>query len=450
MKRNKHFGSVPIRCVKGMVLSIIVFLPVLLCGFTEIHTLENTRGGERARTLSSTSSRNQRNEGEIMQNDEASAVKKVRLSEIDSSYVNVMEYGAAGDGTSDDTAAIRKAVNAAYENSGTVYFPSGSYRISETIELPKNDARMVVLKGDGDSTIFGAETMTEDMFRISMKYNFQMIDLKLEHRGTSGSIVSALYLRAFNCSFLSGSENPSNVVAFHGSDSKIDRCTFTVSNPEAYAIYYSMLDQEISINNFIVDNVFSGAGRGILVGDGKFTDSGRCEGLKINGNIFENTGDAQIVIQEILHVDIAGNKMSGSTGSAIVLRSVGHGPDGVFINCNEISAAFSGIRTEGASDAYISMVSVSDNRFVGGQYGLYDTIGVNKGFLRDNVFDGQQEAGIYLEETENMMILSNLFTVLNEAFSLNVSGNGCTVIDGNTLGKKNRIQLSGSTIVQKI
>lgn len=61
-----------------------------------------------------------------MQNDEASAVKKVRLSEIDSSYVNVMEYGAAGDGTSDDTAAIRKAVNAAYENSGTVYFPSGS------------------------------------------------------------------------------------------------------------------------------------------------------------------------------------------------------------------------------------------------------------------------------------------------------------------------------------
>ena len=267
MKRNKHFGSVPIRCVKGMVLSIIVFLPVLLCGFTEIHTLENTRGGERARTLSSTSSRNQRNEGEIMQNDEASAVKKVRLSEIDSSYVNVMEYGAAGDGTSDDTAAIRKAVNAAYENSGTVYFPSGSYRISETIELPKNDARMVVLKGDGDSTIFGAETMTEDMFRISMKYNFQMIDLKLEHRGTSGSIVSALYLRAFNCSFLSGSENPSNVVAFHGSDSKIDRCTFTVSNPEAYAIYYSMLDQEISINNFIVDNVFSGAGRGILVGD---------------------------------------------------------------------------------------------------------------------------------------------------------------------------------------
>ncbi len=222
-----------------------------------------------------------------MQNEEASAVKKVRLSEIDSSYVNVMEYGAVGDGTSDDTAAIRKAVNAAYENSGTVYFPSGSYRISETIELPKNDARMVVLKGDGDSTIFGAETMTEDMFRISMKYNFQMLDLKLEHRGTSGSIVSALYLRAFNCSFLSDSENPSNVVVFHGSDSKIDRCTFTVSNPEAYAIYYSMLDQEISINNFIVDNVFSGAGRGILVGDGKFTDSGRSEGLKINGNILK-------------------------------------------------------------------------------------------------------------------------------------------------------------------
>ena len=82
-----------------------------------------------------------------------------------------------------------------------------------------------------------------------------------------------------------------------------------------------MLDNEISINNYIVDNMFKGVGKGILVGDGKYTSSGRCEGLKINNNNFENTGENQIVIQEILHVDIANNIMKGSSMSAIVLAS---------------------------------------------------------------------------------------------------------------------------------
>ena len=46
-------------------------------------------------------------------------------------------YGAAGNGTTDDTAAIQKCITAAAGN-GRVYFPAGTYLISDTLTIPSN------------------------------------------------------------------------------------------------------------------------------------------------------------------------------------------------------------------------------------------------------------------------------------------------------------------------
>lgn len=48
-------------------------------------------------------------------------------------YYNVKDYGAAGDSTTDDRAAIIKARNAAYNGGGVLFFPAGKYRISDSI-----------------------------------------------------------------------------------------------------------------------------------------------------------------------------------------------------------------------------------------------------------------------------------------------------------------------------
>lgn len=48
--------------------------------------------------------------------------------------VNVKDFGAVGDGKSDDTASIRKAIEAA-GFAGTVRFPKGSYKISGVLDL---------------------------------------------------------------------------------------------------------------------------------------------------------------------------------------------------------------------------------------------------------------------------------------------------------------------------
>lgn len=57
---------------------------------------------------------------------------KVTYSMINGAPVNVLDYGAVGDGVADDTAAIVAAVAAA---TSTIYMPPGTYRISTNINI---------------------------------------------------------------------------------------------------------------------------------------------------------------------------------------------------------------------------------------------------------------------------------------------------------------------------
>lgn len=50
-------------------------------------------------------------------------------------WLNVKSYGAAGDGSTDDTTAIQTAINALSSNGGVVYFPAGSYKVTSTITV---------------------------------------------------------------------------------------------------------------------------------------------------------------------------------------------------------------------------------------------------------------------------------------------------------------------------
>jgi len=61
------------------------------------------------------------------------ALTKVSYSMIKGAPVNVLDFGAVGDGVTDDTAAIQAAVDAA--GKGTVYFPQGSYLITTCINV---------------------------------------------------------------------------------------------------------------------------------------------------------------------------------------------------------------------------------------------------------------------------------------------------------------------------
>jgi hypothetical protein len=74
------------------------------------------------------------------------SLTKVSYSMINGDVFNVLDYGAVGDGTTDSTTAIQAAIDAANAASaGTVFFPAGTYKLTDTVNLKAN----VVLKGAG-------------------------------------------------------------------------------------------------------------------------------------------------------------------------------------------------------------------------------------------------------------------------------------------------------------
>lgn len=64
--------------------------------------------------------------------------------------ISVKAHGAVGDGSTDDTAAIQAALNAVPSSGGTVLLPAGTYKVSSTLTIDKDNT---VLTGVGASSV---------------------------------------------------------------------------------------------------------------------------------------------------------------------------------------------------------------------------------------------------------------------------------------------------------
>src|SRR5947209_2566286 len=74
-----------------------------------------------------------------------SATKKIQMSNL-LPFFNVKSYGAKGDNSTDDTAAIQAAYTAAAVNGGIIFFPTGTYK---TIAGVTGNSPNVIWRGCG-------------------------------------------------------------------------------------------------------------------------------------------------------------------------------------------------------------------------------------------------------------------------------------------------------------
>lgn len=99
-------------------------------------------------------------------------------------FISVKSYGAKGDGVTDDTNAIKSALNDLVPAvGGTIYFPTGTYIISETILIGGN----VTIYGDGvfNSLIKLADNSNCNI--ISNDENTIMYYIKIHDIGLDGN-----------------------------------------------------------------------------------------------------------------------------------------------------------------------------------------------------------------------------------------------------------------------
>ena len=87
------------------------------------------------------------------------ALTKVSFSMIDGALFNVLDYGAVGDGVTDDTAAIQAAINAAAaQGGGIVKLPYGQFLVSELVF--DNGCSQVILEGSVNAYTYSNEQAT--------------------------------------------------------------------------------------------------------------------------------------------------------------------------------------------------------------------------------------------------------------------------------------------------
>jgi hypothetical protein len=99
----------------------------------------------------------------------------------DADAVNMKELGAKGDGNTDDSEALRKAM----QSSKKIYFPKGNYKITEAIQFPPN----IQLFGIKGSTITGSSFKTAD--HVNDDTFFSLINLNGTIEWGSGNGIMA-------------------------------------------------------------------------------------------------------------------------------------------------------------------------------------------------------------------------------------------------------------------
>lgn len=222
--------------------------------------------------------------------------------------VNVRDaqYGAIGDGLTDDTNAIQKAVTAA--NGGVLVIPDGVYIISQAITLPKN----LTITGTGTlkkSNDFTQSTINPAGMMLDGRYS------NIEKLHITGITIDGN--EAEQPTFASSGMYSVGVTVYHAKNIFVEGVTFKNTGYRAFDLRWT---DTITFNkNTFEDCGVNIAGIGLdQMGDNvNDTNGGNAlsydvsTNIKVTNNIFKRWGDAATDGEEATDVLIDNNKFYG-------------------------------------------------------------------------------------------------------------------------------------------
>lgn len=107
------------------------------------------------------------------------ALTKTTYSMIEGASLNVLDFGAIGDGVADDSAAIQAAINAVPSIGGEVYFPRGTYLVNTKIALK---GRLSLVGESRNNTFIKAGTVGMTV----LEQNGSAYNMRIKHLGVLG------------------------------------------------------------------------------------------------------------------------------------------------------------------------------------------------------------------------------------------------------------------------
>lgn len=240
---------------------------------------------------------------------------------LDAAFISVKDFGATGDGITDDTQAIQDAIDYSKENGGAVYFPEGTYLLATPLFNPSTpgiaSALMVyegqTLLGDKGARLkAGSESVTHLLFT----YN----------AGTASGYDGIRNVKIRNLIF-DGNAGLTNDITHvnisHAANVLVEDCQFTNVRT------WHAIEINAATNTKIVRCLFFGNGTGqyrediqidAATGSGNLgTDDGTvCTDIEIVGCKFETNGYPAVGNHSNAahnNIRVHGNVMTGNGGS---------------------------------------------------------------------------------------------------------------------------------------
>lgn len=208
--------------------------------------------------------------------------------------LSVLDFGAAGDGSTDDTIAIQAAVDAAVAQKKSVYFPRtslgalGTYRISSPIMI----SGMTSLYGDGVNRsgircnncsgfkiAAGITNVTIEKMYISLETRYSTTPNSHKAIETLGTTVSKNYWHIYRDLFIDGFEYAFRLASTWST---------VINSVNSVFCFGGIYATDLSVNNFVSNCGFVGVDAansvGIRIGEGAL----QSEGWMISDNLISN------------------------------------------------------------------------------------------------------------------------------------------------------------------
>ena len=315
--------------------------------------------------------------------------------------LNVMDFGATGDGTTDDTQAIREAMDKAALSNGAVFIPEGRYLCSE-LKVPEGIGihglpAWSYRRGMGTVLVFKGEGKC--LINLTGAFGSYLYGLCLDGNNIEGGAHGILIDKP---DYGQQEDTPRidtcRVEKFTGDGIRLERIwCFVVRHSHCFVNKGCGLRVR-GWDGFILDNWFSGNGE---AGYASYDENAS---NTITGNRIEWNRAGGIIIRGGSHYNITGNYIdrSGKCGIALLPGEEGKGCETIALTGNVIYR--SGKPEWGKNDEYDS----SHVRIESGKGIVFASNALNSG--RDDGGEGSYspDYGIVLKNLENSVIKDNV------------------------------------------
>ncbi|HKX73157.1 MAG TPA: right-handed parallel beta-helix repeat-containing protein [Candidatus Saccharimonadales bacterium] len=225
--------------------------------------------------------------------------------------INVKDYGATGDGSTDDTAAIAGAV-AALTSGSTLYFPGGTYVTSQVLLSGKSNFKIT---GAG-ATIRGSNTANA-VLRLSTCTFFEVSGLNVHHANASVRNSTGHGMHLSNCTDYLVAHNTvygtaaAGIISFTGSRGTVS--ANSVHDTLADGIHHTKGSSSITVTG----NNLVNTGDDSLAVVSYLADGAICTDISLTGNTVYQANARGIAVVGGENVTISGNTVRTTKSAGI-------------------------------------------------------------------------------------------------------------------------------------